>query len=101
MKLTDYDIIVRPVITEKSMSLMGDRKYTFIVNKSANKIQIRNAIEKIFNVKVSRVFTMNYNGKKKRVRFNLGKRADFKKAIVQLTLDSNGIEFFNSMNSVE
>lgn len=101
MKLTDYDVIIRPVITEKSMTLMGERKYTFIVHKSANKIQIRNAIENIFGVRVSRVFTMNYSGKKKRVRFNLGKRADFKKAIVQLTENSNGIEFFNSMNSAE
>lgn len=101
MKLTDYDIIIRPVITEKSMTLMGERKYTFIVHKGANKIQIRNAVENIFGVTVSRVFTMNYSGKKKRVRFNLGKRADFKKAIVQLTENSNGIEFFNSMNSAE
>ena len=59
MKLTDYDIIIRPIITEKSMSIMVDRKYTFIVKKSANKIQVRNAIEAIFGVKVDRVFTMN------------------------------------------
>ena len=100
MKLTDYDIIIRPIITEKSMSIMVD-KNTFIVKKSANKIQVRNAIEAIFGVKVDRVFTMNYSGKKKRIRFNLGKRSDYKKAIVQLTPDSNGIEFFNSMNSME
>ncbi len=55
MKLTDYDIIIRPIITEKSMSIMVDRKYTFIVKKSANKIQVRNAIEAIFGVKVDRV----------------------------------------------
>ena len=97
MKLTDYDIIIRPIITEKSMSLMSDRKYTFVVHKNANKIQIRNAIEKIFGVNVERVFTMNYIGKKKRVRVHIGKRSDFKKAIVQLRLDSKGIEFFNSM----
>ncbi|BAK81785.1 50S ribosomal protein L23 [Candidatus Arthromitus sp. SFB-rat-Yit] len=101
MKLTDYDIIIRPVITEKSMSIMSEGKYTFVVHKKANKIQIRNAVENVFGVKVSRVFTMNYCGKKKRVRFNLGKRSDFKKAIVQLTSDSAGIEFFNSMNSME
>lgn len=97
MKLTDYDIIIRPVITEKSMSLMSDRKYTFIVHKNANKIQIRNAISKIFGVQVERVFTMNYEGKKKRVRIHQGKRPDFKKAIVQLTLNSKAIEFFDSM----
>lgn len=97
MKLTNYDIIIRPVITEKSMSLMGERKYTFVVHKSANKVQIRNAIESIFDVKVEKVFTMNYMGKKKRVRIHTGKRPDFKKAIVQLREDSKGIEFFNSM----
>lgn len=97
MKLTNYDIIIRPIITEKSMSLMGERKYTFVVHKSANKVQIRNAIEKIFDVKVEKVFTMNYMGKKKRVRIHTGKRPDFKKAIVQLREDSKGIEFFNSM----
>lgn len=97
MKLTDYDIIIRPIITEKSMSLISERKYTFIVHKSANKIQIRNAIEKIFNVSVDRVFTMNYMGKMKRVKFHQGRRAEFKKAIVQLRNDSKSIEFFNSM----
>ena len=97
MKLTNYDIIVRPIITEKSMSLMGERKYTFVVHKNANKVQIRNAVEKIFDVKVEKVFTMNYLGKKKRVRFHQGKRADFKKAIVKLCVDSKSIEFFNSM----
>lgn len=97
MKITDYDIIIRPVITEKSMSLIAERKYTFIVHKKANKIQIRNAVEKIFNVDVDRVFTMNYMGKIKRVKFNQGKRSDFKKAIVQLKVNSKSIEFFNSM----
>ncbi len=97
MRLTDYDIIVRPIITEKSMALMSERKYTFIVHKNANKIQIRNAICKIFDVDVERVFTMNYLGKKKRVRMCQGKRADFKKAIVQLTESSKAIEFFDSM----
>ncbi len=97
MKLTSYDIIIRPVITEKSMSLMGERKYTFIVHKDVNKIQIRNAVEEIFGVQVDKVFTMNYLGKKKRVRFHQGKKSDYKKAIVQLKVDSKAIEFFNSM----
>ena len=97
MKLTNYDVIIKPVISEKSMSLMSDRKYTFIVHKNVNKIQIRNAVESIFGVEVDRVFTMNYSGKKKRVRMYSGKRADFKKAIVQLKLGSKGIEFFNAM----
>lgn len=97
MNLTDYDIIIRPVITEKSMKLMGERKYTFIVHKNCNKVQVKNAIEKIFNVDVEKVFTMNYMGKKKRVKIYQGKRSDFKKAIVQLKVDSKPIEFFNSM----
>ena len=97
MKLTSYDIIIRPIITEKSMSMMSERKYTFVVHKGANKVEIRNAIEEIFGVKVQKVFTMNYLGKKKRVRVHKGRRPDFKKAIVQLREDSNGIEFFNSM----
>lgn len=97
MKLTHYDVIIRPIITEKSMSLISERKYTFIVHKNANKIQIRNAIENIFNVNVDRVFTMNYMGKMKRVKFHQGRRPEFKKAIVQLKYDSKTIEFFNSM----
>ena len=97
MKLTSYDIIIRPIITEKSMSMMSERKYTFVVHKGANKVEIRNAIEEIFGVKVQKGFTMNYLGKKKRVRVHTGRRPDFKKAIVQLREDSNGIEFFNSM----
>ena len=79
------------------MSLMGERKYTFIVHKDVNKIQIRNAVEEIFGVQVDKVFTMNYLGKKKRVRFHQGKKSDYKKAIVQLKVDSKAIEFFNSM----
>ena len=97
MKLTSYDIIIRPIITEKSMSLMGERKYTFIVHKDVNKIQIRNAVEEVFGVQVDKVFTMNYLGKKKRVRFHQGKKSNYKKAIVQLKVDSKAIEFFNSM----
>ena len=97
MKMTDYDIIIRPIISERSMSLISDRKYTFVVHKNANKVQIRNAIENIFGVDVDRVFTMNYRGKKKRVRMHIGKKADFKKAIVKLKLESKGIEFFNVM----
>ena len=98
MKLSSHDIIIKPVITEKSMSAMAERKYTFIVHKSVNKVQIRKAIEEVFDVKVERVFTMNYLGKNKRVGVHRGKRADYKKAIVQLTADSKSIEIFNSMH---
>lgn len=79
MKLTHYDVIIRPIITEKSMSLISERKYTFIVHKNANKIQIRNAIENIFNVNVDRVFTMNYMGKMKRVNSIKGEDQNLKK----------------------
>lgn len=97
MKLTNYDIIIRPIITEKTMKIMAESKYTFVVHKNCNKIQIKNAVEQIFGVDVEKVFTMNYMGKKKRVKIYQGKRADFKKAVVKLKKDSKSIEFFNSM----
>ena len=76
---------------------MQDRKYTFEVDKKANKIQIKQAIEEIFGVKVESVNTMNVLGKYKRMGANIGKRADWKKAIVKLTADSKTIEFFDGM----
>ena len=97
MKLTNYDIIRRPVITEKSMASMGDKKYTFIVDIHANKSMIRRAVEDVFGVKVEDVKTARYLGKTKRVGVHVGKRADYKKAIIKLTEDSKTIEFFEGM----
>lgn len=89
-----HDIIIRPIITEKSMQLAEDKKYTFVVVKTANKIQIRKAIEEIFGVEVEKVHTMNYRGKMKRMGRNVGRTASFKKAIVKLKDSSKTIEFF-------
>ncbi|CDM69587.1 50S ribosomal protein L23 [Clostridium bornimense] len=97
MKMTNFDIIRKPVITEKSMADMQDKKYTFIVDVHANKVQIKKAIEEVFNVTVEDVKTINCLGKTKRVGVHVGKRADFKKAIVKLSEESNTIEFFEGM----
>ena len=75
-----HDVIRRPLITEKSMSDIAEGKYTFVVDKKANKTEIKNALEKIFDVKVAKVNTMNMTGKQKRMGANVGKRADWKKA---------------------
>lgn len=91
-----YDIVKRPVISEKSMELAQDRKYTFIVDKNANKLEIKKAIEEIFDVKVDKVNTMNYDGRAKRVGKYLGKTASFKKAVVKLSEDSKEIEIFGA-----
>ena len=84
------EIIVRPVITEKSNDEMQSGKYTFEVNKKATKVEIAKAVEKLFEVKVLKVNTMNVNGKKKRVGYHTGKTSDWKKAIV--TIDTNPAE---------
>ncbi|GKX68819.1 50S ribosomal protein L23 [Inconstantimicrobium mannanitabidum] len=97
MNLTSHDIIRKPVITEKSMAAMAEKKYTFIVHVSANKSQIKRAVEEVFNVKVEDVKTIRTMGKTKRVGVHIGKRADLKKAIITLTEDSNSIEFFEGM----
>ncbi|MCI1944689.1 50S ribosomal protein L23 [Clostridium luticellarii] len=97
MKYTNYDIIKRPVITEKSMGYMNDKKYTFIVDIHANKSMIKKAVEDVFGVTVETVNTARYIGKKKRVGVHMGKRPDYKKAIVKLTEDSKTIEFFEGM----
>lgn len=99
MKLTNYDIIRKPVITEKSMSQMANRQYTFMVHVDANKSMIKRAVEEVFGVKVEDVKTLNYEGKVKRVGVHVGRRADFKKAIVKLTADSKTIEFFEGFNA--
>lgn len=97
MKMTAYDIIRKPVITEKTMATMADKRYTFIVDFHANKVQIKNAVEEIFGVKVDEVNTARFIGKTKRVGVHIGKRADFKKAFVKLTEDSKAIEFFEGL----
>lgn len=97
MKLTNFDIIRRPVITEKSMASMAEKKYTFIVDIHVNKTQVKKAVEEVFGVKVDDVKTMRVIGKTKRVGVHVGKRSDYKKAIVKLTEDSKTIEFFEGM----
>ena len=90
-----YDVILKPVITGKSMSLMADKKYTFLVHTEATKNQIKEAVEKMFEgAKVKSVNTMNADGKTKRRGMTYGKTAKTKKAIVQLTEDSADIEIF-------
>ena len=81
------DIIVRPIITEKSNDAMQEGKYTFEVNKNATKVEIANAVEKLFEVKVLKVNIINVNGKKKRVGYHQGETSAWKKAIV--TIDTN------------
>ncbi len=95
--MTNYDIIIEPILSEKSYDGIPSKKYTFKVVKSATKSQIKVAVEQIFGVKVEKVNTVNYEGKLKRMGRNEGRRASFKKAIVQLTADSKAIEFFESM----
>ena len=91
------DIIKKPVITEQSMEDMAEGKYTFVVDKKANKTEIKSAVEQVFDVKVEKVNTMNMTGKLKRMGVHIGRRPSWKKAIVQLTEDSKSIEFFEGM----
>ena len=93
-----YDVILKPIVTEKSMNAMGEKKYTFMVHPEANKSQIKEAVEKMFpGTKVSKVNTMNVDGKKRRRVMVVGKTAKRKKAIVQLTEDSKDIEIFEGL----
>ena len=90
-----YDVILKPVITEKSMNSMAEKKYTFLVHTEATKSMIKEAVEKMFEgTKVARVNTMNLDGKTRRRGRTIGKTAKRKKAIVQLTEDSADIELF-------
>ena len=95
--MNKYDVIIRPIISEKSMEQTADRKYTFQVAIGANKVEIRQAVESIFGVKVEKVTTTRVLGKVKRMGATSGKRADWKKATVKLTSDSKTIEFFEGM----
>ena len=94
---TAYDIIVKPVITEQSMEATAEKKYVFQVAIDANKIEIKKAVEEIFGVKVQKVNTIRMDGKVKRQGYHIGRRANWKKAMVKLTADSKTIEFFEGM----
>ncbi len=95
--MTVYDIIIEPILSEKSYDGISLKKYTFKVAKNATKTQIKAAVEQIFGVKVAKVNTSNYDGKIKRMGRHEGRRPAFKKAIVILTEDSKAIEFFESL----
>lgn len=92
-----YDVIIKPVLTEKSYDHLADKTYTFIVDKRANKIEIRQAVEAVFGVEVESVHTVNSLGKLKRQGRNIGRTASTKKAYVKLKKNSKGIEFFDSI----
>ncbi|MBE5816234.1 MAG: 50S ribosomal protein L23 [Clostridiales bacterium] len=94
---SSYDIIITPVLTEKSYAQISDKKYTFKVDVRANKYQIKAAIEEVFGVKVDSVHTMQYDGKVRRVGRTVGKTNRYKKAIVKLTADSKTIDFFDNI----
>ena len=96
--MTSYDIIIRPIITERSMAAVADKKYVFEVAKTAGKIEIKKAVEEIFGVKVASVNTVSMRGKVKRMGAGRpGMTKSWKKAYVQLTADSKTIEFFEGM----
>lgn len=93
-----YDVILKPIVTEKSMSTMADKKYTFSVHPEATKNQIKEAVEKMFTgAKVASVNTINQDGKTRRRGATSGKTSKVKKAIVQLTADSAEIEIFSGL----
>lgn len=92
-----HDIIIRPVLTERSYDNMAKKKYTFIVANGANKYQIKQAVEEAFGVKVEKVNTLNRSGYMKRMGRTQGMTSDTKRAIVRLTAASKGIEFFEGM----
>ena len=93
-----YDVILKPLVTEKSMNGMAEKKYSFLVHPEANKTQVKEAVENMFEgVKVAKVNTMNNDGKTKRRGMVYGKTAETKKAIVQLTTDSKDIEIFSGL----
>lgn len=98
--LTHYDIIKKPVVSEKSMNMMADKKYTFIVHKDATKTQIKEAVEKLFEgTKVAKVNVTNKDGKERRRGYTRGTSNSQRKAIVSLKKDSKEIELFNSLSN--
>ena len=96
--MKQYDIIIKPILSEKSYADIANKKYTFKVAKSANKVEIKKAIEEIFGVKVKSVNTANIDGKLKRQGKTQGYTSDYKKAYVTLTEESKTIEFFDSLS---
>jgi large subunit ribosomal protein L23 len=97
MMKAPHDIILRPVLTEKSYDSIPDKKYTFLVDARSNKTEIKQAVETIFGVKVKNVNTLRQQGKMKRVGVHTGRKPSFKKAFVTLTAESKAIEFFEGM----
>ena len=93
-----YDIIIKPVLSEKSYDGIAAKKYAFKVMKSATKTQIKQAVETVFGVQVAKVNTVRVRGKKKRLGRNEGTTSSYKKAYVTLTEDSKAIEFFESLS---
>ena len=93
------DVLIAPVVSEKSYGLLEQRQYTFLVPPSANKTEIKIAVEKVFKVRVASVNTLNRPGKRKRNRHGYGKRKDTKRAIVTLTEESSPIEIFGGPSS--
>ena len=91
------DVVIRPIITERSTEMMAENKYVFEVAPKSNKTEVKHAIEQIFDVKVESVNTMNVKGKPKRMGRYVGKRKDWKKAIVKLTADSKALEFYQGV----
>ena len=96
--MKSFDIIRRPLLSEKTYADISNKKYAFVVDKSANKVEIKKAIQEIFGVKVKSVNTVNVDGKLKRQGKTQGYRNDYKKAYVTLTADSKAIEFFESLS---
>lgn len=94
---TAYDVIKKPIVSERSMDVAQEKKYTFKVAKEANKTEIKAAVEELFGVEVEKVNISNYDGKMKRVGAHQGRTASFKKAIVTLTEKSKEIEFFQGL----
>ena len=92
-----YDVILKPIITEQSMDMSADKKYVFRVADTANKTEVRQAVEDIFGVEVVKVNIMNVNGKVKRMGRTVGRTASYKKAIVTLAKDSKEIEIFRGL----
>ena len=92
------DIIIKPVITEASMDVLADKRYTFQVRSDATKPEIAKAVEAMFGVKVAKVNTINMKKKPKRLGVHFGYTSEWKKAVVTLTADSKTIEFFDGLN---
>ena len=96
--MKSFDIIKRPILSEKTYAEIANKKYAFVVDKNANKVEIKKAVEEVLGVKVKSVNTVNVNGKLKRQGKTQGYRSDYKKAYVTLTADSKAIEFFESLS---